>query len=195
MPDIEATVGAAIAATARPGLTSTPEQLATPESTSTPVPQATPTPETGLWEIYEEQDRLTGEVFRGVMLPAIWSDAEIPYDTTEDHVLVFSCASDEHISAILGYGGRYLGFDSARTSAAFDGGEVVNITWNISPGGEWLNNTNFNVYLRRYPWLESNRLVIRYSPEFSEPMTAEYDLSGIQWALNQLPCSLLPLPS
>ncbi len=140
-----------------------------------------------MWEIYDEHDRLTGETRRTVTLTATWSDAEWPYETI-NHVLALTCTSDSHVGAVLGYGGQYLGFDNARTEAALDEGSVHSITWNVSSGGEWLVNTNFNRYLRNDGWLDAERLVIRFSPDFSQPMTAEYDLSGIRWALDQLPC-------
>ena len=93
-------------------------------------------------------------------------------------------------------GGQYMeaGFDSDtfQTAHVVDENTVVEQRWNESTDNEstFIPSREVRAFLDRIS--RGTKLVVRVWDFGDEAHTAEFDLTGVQWALEQLPCLTTP---
>ena len=84
--------------------------------------------------------------------------------------------------------GSYESGDRFRVSYVVDGGATRNHQWNESSNNEatFIPFTSLRTFLDHIK--TGSKLVVRVWDFSDDAYTAEFDLTGIEWALNQIPC-------
>ena len=181
----------------RPALPST----AVPKSlTSTPTPSSTPTTSPGGgWEELLFEDNLTGQLHTGVSLDAVWSVGPVRWMQQDAARIVFRCDQD---SALFGY------LEWPETSFLFGDPLKENklpieyVVDGVKYTGWWsvahdkaaiIAPEDLQVFLDRL--ISSSVLGMQFleTDWFDNESQARFETRGIDWALDQLPCSIPPL--
>ncbi len=179
---------------------------ATPRPVPTPTPSpttATPTPEPGGgWETFTYVDNLTEKSHTGVLLVAAWSTGGLleSVDITPAR-LVFKCDRE---AGLFGYfewpDSSFLygdPFNGNKLPVEYVVDEARHTAWWIEFGGGAVRVApeDLQVFIDRVSSATSLGIQFRETEWFENNEKARFDISGISWALRQLPCSIPPLMS
>ena len=179
---------------ASPAPTSTPEP--TPTSMTEPTSTSTPTPDpSGRWETFTYDDNLTGQSHTGVRLNAVWSNERFSRGEDEPAQFVLKCDRD---SALYGYfewpgafiAGRAANDGKLPSEWVLDG--VRHVSWWL----EWNDESvriapeDLQVFLSRVSSASVLGIQFLNDGVFENEEKARFEVPGIVWALEQLPCSV-----
>ena len=174
---------------------------AVPKSlTSTPTPGSTPTTSPGGgWEELLLEDNLTGQLYTGVSLDAVWSVGPVRWMQQDAARIVFRCDQDSALSGYIEWPetsflfGDPLKENKLPVEYVVDGVKYTG-WWSVAHDkAAIIAPEDLHVFLGRLN--SSSVLGIQFleADWFENEAQARFDTLGIDWALDQLPCSIPPL--
>ena len=185
--------------TPTPTPTATPTPITPPVATSTPSPTPTPDPGGG-WETFTYIDNLTEKSHPGILLVAVWSAGGLLESVNITPAqLVFKC---DHEAGLFGYlewpDSSFLygdPFNGNKLPVEYVVDEARHTAWWIEYGGGAVRVApeDLQVFIDRVSSAASLGIQFRETEWFENNEKARFEISGISWALRQLPCSIPPL--
>ena len=178
----------------------------TPQSPVTASPATTsrlhPTPDLGGgWEAFTYEDNLTGQFHAGVRLDAVWSTGTSSWGREEPAQFILKCDRDSGLNGYVEWSGAsfLLGdpFKDGKLQVEYVV-DAVNYTswWDGSNGGSVrIPPEDLEVFLDRIGQTRALGIGFLETEWFDNDEQARFEVSGISWALEQLPCSISPLMS
>ena len=175
-PDLESTVAARVAATMEavptPTPAPTPAPTATPTPTKTPKPTLTPLPQTGEWETTKSLDPLTDK-------PSI--TAVLKANDKQRLGLILRCKNGE-VDLFITWG-DYLGSDDPKVTWRIDDERPKTRSWSLSTNKagtfypSMINGITPGAFIAQLA--AADRFVVQVTPYNEGPVTAVFDLKGI----------------
>ena len=124
-------------------------------------------------------------------MQSIWDDFEFP--SLYPHATIALGCIGESLVGLIHWGGQYMAGsyasgDRFRVNYAVDGGAPRSQQWDETSGNEAtiIPLTSVRAFVSHIK--TGNKLVVRVWDYSDDAYTAEFDLTGTEWALNQLPC-------
>ena len=223
LPDVKATIDAAVSATltavsltAMPtlspslerGHTSTPMTVPTPTAARLPEPTFTPEPtlDPGAWEKFTYTDNLTGESETGVGLAAVWSSETSSFFKNDPARFNLACRRDGYLVGSLVWPGAYIVGDLLKTITDDDNNlpieyllDGVSYTdwWRTSGNDEFvvIPPDELPVFLNRVSVASTLGIQVMATGWGDNGQQARFEVMGLAWALEQLPCSVPSSPA
>ena len=172
-----------------------------PEPPPVPPPPLTRA-SAGQWDSYMYQNQLTGLSELGVELTAVWSDPdETHWSTTGQTRLGLACGANGALTGYFEWPGAWLstwypGRDEVRPPPiryVLDGTDFV--AWweedSVDQGKIVIAPEDLPLFLDRIR--AGNTLGIEYTVRGDVDARARFEVPGLDWALQQLPCNISPL--
>ena len=184
-------------ATIKPNSTPTPRSTSTPNPTPTLTPTLTPNP-SGRWEIFTYEDNLTGQSHSGVSLNAVWSTGTFSWVKQEPANFVLKC---HHEAGLYGYfewtGTSFLfgdPFKNDKLPVEYVVDDVRYTAWWVGSEGDSviIAHEDLRVFLDRISSAKVLGIQFLQTEWFNNEAQARFEVPGIDWALDQLPCSVPP---
>ena len=172
-----------------------------------PAPAPVPPPpltraSAGQWDTFMFQNQLTGQTAVGVELPAIWSDPDETHWLADGRTRMgLTCNSDGDLAGFVEWPGAWLYTwypgrnEVARPPVRYvlDGEEFV--AWweedSVDQGKVLISPEDLPLFLNRIG--AGNTLGIEYVVRDDVNGRARFEVPGLEWALQQLPCEPSPL--
>ena len=180
-----------------------------PANAMHPAPAPAPPPpltraSAGQWDTFEYQNQLTGQSETGVELPAIWSDPdESHWLATGETRIGLTCDSDGDLTGFVEWPGAYLyswypgrnEVEPPPVRYVLDGEDFV--AWweedSVDRGKVLVDSEDLPLFLDRIR--TGNTLGVEYVVRGDVNARARFEVPGLAWALQQLPCEPSPLAS
>ena len=188
----------AIAVPPTPTPTPTPTATPTPSPTPTPTPTPTPNP-AGRWTTFTYADNLTGETRTGVRLQAVWTDGGTFFGDPEAAQFVFKCDSNSGLYGYIEWPSSFTLFGDLLKGGKLPVEYVLDGEWHSA----WWNPERDQAAViapEDLPvLLERMRAASVFGIQFGETIWGEtnerarFEVEGIDWAVEQLGCSIPPL--
>ena len=183
-----------------PSPTPVPTPTATPTPSPTPTPTPTPTPNpAGRWATFSYADNLTGETRTGVRLRAVWTEGGAIFDDPEAAQFVFKCDSNANLYGYIEWPSSLFLFGDPLKGEKLPVEYVLDGGWHTA----WWNSErdkaaviapeDLPVLLERMG--EASVFGIQFAETVWGENTeqARFEVAGIDWAVEQLSCSIPPL--
>ena len=180
-----------------PAPTATITAAFTPTLRPTPTANPTSTPDpAGGWETFTYEDNLTGQSHTGVKLDAVWSTGTFGWVEEDPAQFVFKCDRDSGLYGYFEWPGTGFLFgdplkdDKLPVEYVVDG--VRHTGWWIeSDGGSVrIAPEDLQVFLDRVNAAGVLGIQFLETEWFDKKEQARFEVPGIVWALDQLPCSV-----
>ena len=186
--------------------TPTPTAKRTPTSTPTPRPTATPRPTptlvpSGDWETFTYEDNLTGQSHTGVSLDAVWSTGAFSRVEEDPAQFVLKCDQDSGLDGYFKWPGTTFLFGDPFKDNKLPVEYVID---DVRHTGWWavaddksaiIAPEDLQVFLGRVSSAGVLGIQFLETEWFDNEAKARFEVPGITWALEQLPCSVMPLMS
>ena len=183
-----------------------PARTVTPRPLVTALPAAThrllPTPNPGGgWEAFTYEDHLTGQLHEGVRLDSVWSTGTFSWGREEPAQFNLKCDRDVGLNGYVEWPGAsfLLGdpFKDGKLRVEYVVDEVNYTSWwdGSNGGSARIPPEDLEVFLDRIGQARALGLRFLETEWFDNDEQARFEVSGISWALEQLPCSIPPLMS
>ena len=175
-----------------------------PPVTASPpaIPRLPSTPDLGgAWETFTYEDHLTGQFHAGVRLDSVWSTGTFSWGREEPAQFILKCHRDFGLNGYVEWPGAsfLLGdpFKDGKLQVEYVVDEVNYTSWwdGSDSGSVRIPPEDLEVFLDRIGQVRALGIRFLETEWFDNDEQARFEVSGISWALEQLPCSIPPLMS